>query len=249
MDVATLILILLMGVLFPTFPLSLPASFLLQRFRKLRGLLFIALPIAGFILYAGAGKPLLPGWALALGLFSSALYALKSLSAGSLSRWTVYHYVSVFSLIWVFLSRAEINLVFVVGMVLPFTALNLVLNSLESVFGSTHRSVLRGVGSASPILGLFTALSMLTSIAMPTAPVFFKAVTASLLLSPYEFVALAVIWFLWGWSGVRLLAQVITGEPKENLLYEDVDRRTALLMAALSVASLTLGFAFLEVLL
>jgi len=249
MDVTVLALLHALGVLFPTFPLSLPASFLLQKFRKLRGIILITMPLVGFFLYALVGKPTMPDWTLIVGMFSSVLYAFKSISVKSVNRWMVYHYVSVLSLIWVFLSRAEINLVFIMGIVLPFIMLNMVLNYLETRFGSTHTNVIQGIGSASPLISLFLTLSILFSVALPTAPLFFNVIAASLLLNSHEFVALGTVWLLWGWSGVKLLTRVITGKPKDNLLYEDIDPRTILLMSVLSITTLLMGFTFLEVLL
>ncbi|WP_457600246.1 hypothetical protein [Hydrogenivirga sp.] len=247
MDVVVYFLIL--ALLFPTFPLSLPVSFTLQRFGKLRSFLIMLLPILGFFLYSYLGKPAFPQWALWIGMGSSLLYAFRALSVKSLKRWLVYHYVSVFSLMWIFLSRAEVNLVFVAGTALVFLSLSLLTGVLESIFGTTNPSFLRGLGAASPVLSFILVVSVLLSVALPTSSLFFSLLASSLLLKIPEFLLLACIWFLWGWSGLRLISSLITGSPRPDLSYEGVDAKTFLLLSFINLAVLLLGFLFLEVLL
>ena len=248
MDVERLVILLALAVLFPTFPLSIPAVFVMRRLKGGSGALMVVLPLAGFTVYSASGKEPAPQELVTLGLLSSLLYAFKSLSINSLEKWVLYHFVSVFSLIWLFLARAEINFVFVLGLVLLFFPLSVLVRILNSRFGSTNSGVIQGLGTKTPKIAFLLSLSILLSIAVPVSTLFFKTLTASLLSRAPELILLSCLWFLWGWSGMRVMSSLVFGRPRENLIYEDLDRKGTALLLFVSAVVLGLGALFMEAL-
>ncbi len=239
----------LLALFFPIFPLSMVVSYLLQKYYRIRSLLFVLFPSTGLLLYSISNAPSFPKPFLWLGLLSSLLYALRSLYPGSLSRWSVYHFLSLISLLWLFLLRAEVNILLVASLSLPFLILSILDRFLIDRFGSSHLKFLTGLGWTSPRFSFLIALSLLLSAGMPMGTVFFYFLTSSFLSGFWELMVLSFLWFLWGWSTMRLLSSLLWGDRNGNLLYEDLDAKSFYFVLSLTLITGALGVIFLEVML
>ncbi len=247
MDVEKFIAGLLLALAFPLFPVSLITSFILQRYSRHRSVLFIGLVFIGSLLWERAD--VLEVHVLRyLALFTSVLYAFRSLTANSLERWIVYMFISAFSLIWVLPADSGAELLpLVIIFAFPFLVVSLVERVLTGRFGTSNLYVVSGLALGAPLLGLVTTLSILAVIGVPASGLFAKVFILTALSPGYlETLLVMVAWFFWGWSGIRVLSSLVFRSPRENFKYEDLGKTAGYGLLLLSVLSLCGGYLLFE---
>ncbi len=244
MDVERLILHLLAGIFLPLFPLSMLTSYILQKSVRFRYPFLVVFAVLGAVLWSQLQSLGVYEWVVYVALFTSVLYAFRSLSVKDLSRWAVYMFISTFSLIWLYPANVEGSgalLVFLFSF--PFLLLFLVDTLIVRRFGSSNIRLVKGLGLGTPLLGFFTTISILGAIGVPTSSSFVNMLLLSSFSSKF---AVILNWFLWGWSGVRILSSLVFGSPAEHLKYESLSIRSAVSLFFLSLLSFGSGYLFLE---
>ncbi len=200
LEIVTLLLV-------PLFPLTVIYSLI---FKKSFLLFPFAVVLSGFVfgLIPEMGEN---RWLSPLALISAILYAIKGLSARSLKEWFIFQYFSFLGILWILsflgVSDPALGLIFTA----PFLSAYFLVKVLEGRYATTSFRILKGLGKdASTSLSLSTVIVALSGVA--PFPLFLAVLLIG--LKPLEgAVAIGLVWFLWGWSGTRLLVNVISGEP------------------------------------
>jgi hypothetical protein len=249
MDVKVLYLV---GALLflPLIPVSLLVSLLLRKGPNLRTSVFLMFPVIGSYALTGVGWESLPLPILLLACFTSLLYAFKSLSVSSFSRWIIYIFLSFTPLVWLISEGLSPQVSLLVGVLfaLPFVVSSLTDRLLVARFGTSSFRTVRGLGLGTPLLGMLTALSVLSLMAVPPSVVFLTLLLSLLGLNPYTILSVGLVWLFWGWSGIRVLPSLLFGSPREELSYRDVPLRGGLVLLALNLVSFLGGYILLELL-
>ncbi len=156
------------------------------------------------------------------------IYALRSLTPLNLDRWVAY--VSVANLSLALSLPVSVGYFPVLSLsVVPITVASsiIILRLISGSFGSTNLRVLSGALRKSPRLAyLFLSGAALLSL-VPLNPLFFPSFISAYLsftLSSagiYGAVALALSWFLLGWSMVRVFNSFY-GKGREDLVVKDL---------------------------
>lgn len=185
---------------------------------------------------------------LYLALFTSFLYSLRSLSLWSLNAWAGYHFIAVFSTFWTMVGSSGVNPVILVATSSAFLSLYLMIRFLEVRFGTSHFRGLGGLALNSPYLSFLLVINILILIAVPPSVIFLNGLVSVLVSELVLYPLLFALWFLWSWSGIRVISKVVLGKGREEIQYEDITGREAILPLTLIALSVMGGVIFLEVL-
>ncbi len=243
-----IISLIILAVSFPLFPVSMIVSFFLVRKKLLRPLLLVGLPSLSMLTFSEEVSLIDRDLFIYLALFTSLLYSLRSVSVWSLNTWAGYHFIAVFSTFWTMVGSSGINPIILVATSSAFLSLYLMVRFLEVRFGTSHFRGLGGLALNSPYLSFLLVINVLILIAVPPGVVFLNGLVSALVLDYVVYPILFLIWFLWSWSGIRVIASVVLGKGREDIQYEDISGREAVLPLTLMVISVAGGVIFLEVL-
>lgn len=208
----------LAGIFLPLFPLSMVFNLLFARVRNapLRTVLLVAWPQLGLSL-AVRGGAWGSGWLLALALLTSALYALRAVGLREVGQWVGYLATSAWALLWAALfnhSDPQLIRLYALGFSLPLVLLVLLGARLEDGFGAAYTGLYGGLAQVLPRMSGVLVCVVLAIVAAPLFPGFFAmlaTIVAATPTAPLAAVAIAGIWLLWSWAGVRLLQGLIVG--------------------------------------
>ena len=257
-------LFLLAGFCLPLFPLSIAVNRFVQRqpagagdrFAQPRGkaLVLLGLPLVGVLLVqaghwlAGDGG----GWLIDVfalwGGLTSLLYAFRLLSARDGQIWIGQLYTSALALVWVGAAHDVPPLLPALGLAASLLPLWFLLDGLTCRFGIARTGLYPGLSLRMPRFSTLFVAAVLAAVAVPFSPGFFAVANLAFggaasneLLT---LVPLSLAWLLWTWAGINLLTGIVFGEPRGDLDYVDVDRRTMLVhgggLAALALFGLIL---------
>jgi hypothetical protein len=249
-----ILFLILAGFCLPLYPLSALPSLLLQR--RLRSgkdvpdqwdqgpvskaLLILVLPLAGALLVSLGltGETAVDrriGAVFAVwGAATSVLYALRLLTARDGEIWISHLFCSALALTWIGAAYGNSPLLPAFGLAVSLIPLVFLLNELTHRFGIARGGLYPGLVLRMPRFSYLFVAAVLAAVAVPFSPGFFAvaalafggaASDAALFLLP-----IGLSWVLWSWAGVNLLDGIVWGAAREDLIYRDLDRRTAVLL-------------------
>lgn len=228
------------GLFLPLFPLAMVFNALFQRVRNhwLRALLLLVWPLAGLYLLQllPAGIPdAVRLWAL----LSAALYGIRAVVVRDVGTWTGFIATSAWALIWVAVAagvQQDVLLLHALAFSLPLAVLVLLAAELERRYESVYAGIVRGVAQAQPRLSGIIAITVLAVIGSPLFPAFFAmlhGVTSAGAAYPAVAVGIVTVWLLWSWSAMRLLQELLVGNPVVAGPQRDITQGAAIAYAGM----------------
>lgn len=212
---------LLAAALLPLFPLSMIFNAVFNRVRSapLRVGLLLAWPQLGLVLLPTVNAPVSRGL-LYLGLFTSVLYAFRALSLREVGQWIGYLATSTWALLWIELfNHASLPMIrlYAAAFSLPLVLLTLLSAHLEKRFGAAYTGIYGGLAQTVPRMSGVLVCVVLAAVAAPLSPAFFAVlatVVGTTATAPSAAVAVAGVWLLWSWAGLRLLQGLVVGPAR-----------------------------------
>lgn len=226
----TVPVLVLAAVSLTLFPISLAVAGLLDRLSgPLRAAMLAVWPLPGALALASVdGQP--PDWLVAVAMLSALFHAWRGLGAEDARDWLSLVALSAWPLLWAGARPPGMAVAEALALGLPLAAASLVADGIERRFGAAHaRLDLRLAREAPWLAGLFV-LAVLAATAMPVSPSFFamlSLVTGQAGGSALTPLALLGVWFLWSWSGARLVHGLVPGASRRVLRGSDVSSRPA----------------------
>lgn len=211
---------LLFAALFlPLFPLSMVFNQLHGRLRKawLRALLLLVWPQCGLYLITVSGVPV-ADWIGIWALFTAAFYAYRAIALRELGLWAGFLATSCWALLWLSPSEGMALHLQALGFSLPLALLGLISGHIDRRFGAAHVHARLALATTAPRLATALVFAVLAVIATPLFPGFFTmlaSVSAHAANVPAIAAGLIAIWFLWTWSGIRLLEGLLVGDDRK----------------------------------
>ena len=222
--------LLLAGFFLPLFPMSIVFNFVFQRVSAawLRVILLLVWPLPGLWLIANSSSQLadtLVFW----GLLTSILYGFRTVVVKELSVWTGFIATSAWSLLWVaeYLgAKVDDLLMHAYAFSLPLVLLAILVARLERQYESAYAGVVTGLAQEQPRMTGLIVVVMLAVIGSPLFPSFFSLLTNInnvVMVMPSFALAIVLVWLLWSWSGIRLLQELVVGDPAV-IQYDDISQ-------------------------
>jgi len=248
----TVAIYIVAGLFLPLYPQSILPGMLLRRGGSAlaneaqprpwgKAALLLLFPLVGAALIAlarslpGGDDPrVLSGFAL-WGGGTSLLYAFRLLSARDGQIWFGQLFVSALALTWIGIAHGVPPLLPALALSVSLLPLLLLLDELARRFGIARVGLYPGLNLRMPLFSLLFVFAVLAAVAIPLSPAFFAvagiAVGGAVANELLTLLPLGLSWLLWTWAGTRLLGGIVFGEPREDLVYRDLDRRPALVYA------------------
>ena len=214
--------LLLAGLFLPLFPMSIVFNYVFQRASSvwLRVFIILVWPLPGFWLIENSATELVDidiyvYWAL----FTAVLYSFRSVVVKELSVWTGFIATSAWSLLWVaeYLGATVNDLVMhAFAYSVPLVLLALIVARLERQYESAYVGVVTGLAQEQPRMAGIVVVVILAVIGSPAFPSFFSLlsnINNVVILLPSVALVITLVWLLWSWSGIRLLQELIVGDP------------------------------------
>lgn len=227
--------LLLAAFFLPLFPMSIVFNFVFQRASSawIRVPVLLVWPLPGLWLLESDSSQIgdtLVLWAL----LTSILYSFRTVVVKELSVWTGFIATSAWSLLWtaVYLgARFDDLMMHAFAFSLPLALLAILVARLERQYESAYAGVVTGLAQEQPrMTGLFVVV-MLAVIGSPLFPSFFSLlsnINNVVMVMPSIAFAIVLVWLLWSWSGIRLLQELVVGDPAV-IQYEDISQSMAML--------------------
>jgi NADH:ubiquinone oxidoreductase subunit 4 (subunit M) len=206
----------------PLFPLGMVFNALFQRVHIvwLRVALLLAWPLPGIWILQTA-VPLIPDWVSYWALFSAVLYGFRAVVVKEFGVWIGFLATSTWALNWIALKfGVAFNelLLHVLAFSLPLSLLAILVAELERRYESAYAGIISGLAQAQPRLSGLLVVAMLAVIGSPLFPAFFSmldTLTHTVTALPAIAVGVVTVWFLWSWSGIRLLQELLVGSAPQ----------------------------------
>ena len=239
-----LLVLLLIGIFLPLFPLSIVFNALFERLDNplMRSILLLVWPLIGIILLNWQ-QPVLPQWVLYWALGTSVLYAFRLLSVREAGLWTGFLATSAWSLLWIGMSdNSGRDWLYqsALGFSIPFVILVVLVMHITSRFGAAYIDLQGGLAVTTPRLSGVLVMSILAATATPVFPAFFIMFHSIVISTPEIVAGLLMTWLLWSWAGARLLQGLIVG-PNVGEKIQDIGKGVAWLYALLLVIFVLAG--------
>lgn len=226
----TVLALLLAAMSLTLFPVSLAIAALLDRLSgPWRAAMLALWPLPGALALAGLdSRP--PDWLIALAMLSALFHAWRGLGAADAREWLSLVALSAWPMLWAGAQPPDMAVAQALALGLPLAAASLVVDAIERHFGAAHAALdLRLAHEAPRLAGLFF-VAVLAATAMPLSPSFFAVLSlvagqggGNALTS----LALLGVWFLWSWSGARLVHGLVPGASRRVQRGSDVSSRPA----------------------
>ena len=242
---------LLAAIFLPLFPLSILFNVLFARTGSnwLRILLITVWPVTGVYIIVLLGENP-PQWIVVWAALTALLYAFRSLVMRELNRWTAYMATSSWALLWlVFLPQSESSAQWLIAtaLVTPLIFMVWLTGRFEKRFGGVYTGLINGLAINTPRMATLLVFVVLAVIATPLFPGFFALlgmVNKLLPVIPLVAIGVLMVWFLWTWSGIRILQGLMVGPASEDC-FTDIGFSALvsvmLILIAYVVAGLTLS--------
>lgn len=208
----------------PLFPLSMVFNLGFTRLRHpiSRALLLLIWPQIGLFLVAQAATPS-PDWFVAWALLTAVLYAYRAIAVREVGLWIGFVATSAWALLWLAGGGMPVLHIQALAFSVPLVMLSLLTTHIERRFGAANTRLNLGLATLAPrYAGVFT-VAMLAAVATPLFPNFFTMLATIATQTgsdgaglPVVAMALATVWLLWSWSGVRLLQGMVVGGGRED---------------------------------
>jgi len=210
----------------PLFPLSMGFVLLLNKIPSstARALLLLVWPQASLLILHGADFSV-PGWLQAWAVSTALLYAFRALVLRDVGLWIAFMAVSCWSLGWLMFSphnSLSVSL-YLLGFSLPLALMAVLHGELLGRFESAYAGLITGLAATLPKLAGLLGVTVLAITATPVFPGFFSLLDLLLLQieqSVWRAMLVTVVWFLWAWSGMRLLMGLLTGEGSDRIRHD-----------------------------
>lgn len=210
----------LAALFLPLFPFSMVFNLLLSRVRRgwQRGLVILLWPHIGIGLLHVADIQV-PPWVAIWGVLTALLYAARALGLRDMGAWMGFIVTSSWALLWVaeaFGPGGELTHLYAVSFAVPLVLFALLGEGLTRRYGAAYTGLYVGLASSLPRFSLVLVLVVLAAVATPLFPGFFAMLALMLETIPHSAataVALALVWLLWSGAGMRLLTDLIVGQP------------------------------------
>ena len=236
---------LIVAFFFPLFPFSMVFMKLYHKLNNpwLKNVVILVWPMIGLIVINKL-QIVVSEWLLFWAVFTSFFYALRSLAIKDFGMWTGFIAVSLWSVLWTLTNKDTTTLFFyILGFSLPLTMLVLLGTELQKRFGTMYAGLIGGIADSLPRLSRMLVIVVLAVIATPFFPGFFimfASIKEQVIALPMLALALAVCWFFWTWSGIRLLQGLITGPSTDDAI-DDLGMSSTVIYAAILIAIVLLG--------
>lgn len=214
---------LLAAFFLPLFPFSMAFN---RAFARLRGatsraVALLVWPQVGVTLvYATAGE--VPQWIVFWALATSLFYGFRVLALREVGLWISFLATSAWALLWISAqhgaSASQVHL-YALGFSVPLVLLAVLRDALERRFGAAYTGLYGGLAQSLPRLAGVMVFVVLAAVATPVFPAFFAmlaTVVGAVATAPGVAVAVAGVWLLWSWAGVRLLQGFIVGPGRST---------------------------------
>jgi hypothetical protein len=226
----SIVTLLIAGLFFPLFPLSMPFNFLYARLRNplLRGVILLGWPQVGIAILFATNTTTVPDWLPIWAIVTSLLYAVRALALRELGLWTSYIATSAWALLWILLhgGAAESRMYLAaLGFSIPLLLMASLVSGLERRFSAAYIGLYGGLAQSLPRFTGVLVFVVLAVIATPVFPAFFSMLWMSIAMlpaMPMIAIAIGLVWLLWSWAGARLLQGLVTGP--ERLAVVDLSR-------------------------
>ena len=238
-------MLMLVALFLPLFPLSAVQNLILARVRAplVRALLLLLWPQLGVsLLYAL--QPAIPSFVVTWALLSAAFYALRLLTVRDLGRWASLFASSALALTWALVVRGADPTalrLFVVWFSLPAALLVVLTGPLARRLGAAYAGLFSGLLETQPRLAVVIIGLVLSAVATPPFPGFFALLDLLHALGSGAVLGVLGIWLLWGWAATRLLQNVVASSGRE-IAAPDLGRSSLLIyistLAVFGVAGL-----------
>lgn len=247
--------LLLAGFFLPLFPMSIVFNLVFQRINAawIRVIVLLVWPLPGLWLIESSSLQVVDAlvfWAL----FTAILYGFRTVVIKELSVWTGFIATSAWSLLWVaeYLGAKLDDLIMhAFAFSLPLVLLAILVARLERQYESAYVGVITGLAQEQPrMTGIFVVV-MLAVIGSPLFPSFFSLlsnINNVVMVMPSIALAIVLLWLLWSWSGIRLLQELVVGDPAV-LQYDDISHSMTMLFIISFVLLVAGGLYMSEVLL
>ena len=236
---------LIVAFFFPLFPFSMVFMRLYQKLNNpwLKIIIVVFWPMTGLFLITTL-QPGVPEWLLYWAVFTSFFYALRSLVIKDFGIWTGFIAVSLWSVLWTLTSKdVDTLFYYILGFSLPLAMLIILSHELQKRFDTMYAGLIGGIADSVPRLSRMLVIAILAVISTPFFPgffVMFASIKEQIIEIPVLAAALAVCWFFWTWSGMRLLQGLITG-PSSDDSVDDLGMSSTMVYAVILIAVVLLG--------
>jgi hypothetical protein len=234
----------------PLFPFSMLFNRLFARLASawLRMALLLLWPQLGVLALVTLGeKP--DAWLVWWAVATSGLYALRTVALKDLRLWTGYMATSAWSLLWPAAAFAPLDgsaytlALQAAGLSAPFVLLTWISGRLDAEHGAAYAGVCGGLAVTVPRLSGLLTLAILAAVATPLVPGFFIVLATTLNALPAvpgAALLILTVWFLWAWSGVRILRGFIVG-PARGAPGRDLGHASVALLGLMLVVLMLAG--------
>lgn len=235
----TVLPLVIATMLLALFPFSMVFLALYDRLSgSVRSVLLLLWPLPGALALA-ASETEAPVWLVAWAMLSAVLHAWRGLGACDAREWLGLTAASAWPLLFAGGALDSRAAVVAIGFGLPLLAANIVLDAVERRYGAAHAALdLRLASEAPRLAGLFV-VTVLAAAALPVSPSFFAMFSlfggreGDPVLTP---LALLGVWFLWSWSGARLIHVIVPGARRRTA--GDLDLTAARMSMAVAALAL-----------
>lgn len=222
------------AIFLPLFPLSGVFVKILGNISNARmraAILLIWPQFALFFINSAEAAQNIPLWLQIWAAVTALLYAFRTLVLRDVTLWTGYIAVSCWSLAWLVLTEKSPQslTLYLLGFSLPLSLMALLRGELEQRFEAAYSGLVTGLAVSLPKMAGLLVMAVLAITATPIFPGFFSLLGLIIGLTdttPWLAVGVLLVWFLWAWSGMRLLQGLLTGESSERQL-DDMNYATA----------------------
>ena len=200
----------------PVFPATLLFSYLYRRLSdpRQRAAMIVLWPQLG-VLLLWLFQPQIPAWLGWAALFSAAFYGFRALVLKGLDAWAGFMALSLLPLAWLLPSEAVgsvLGHVMMLLVTLPLAVLVLLAAEISDRYGAAYLGLTPGLLAEYPRLTGLLVTTLLAVLATPPFPAFFVMLGLLTEVGVSVAVGLLLVWYLWGWSGVRVFQQLAMGE-------------------------------------
>lgn len=247
--------LLLAGFFLPLFPMSIVFNFIFQRANSawLRVFIILIWPLPGLWLIKNNATELLNiyiFWAM----FTAILYGFRTVVVKELSVWTGFIATSAWSLLWVaeyIGAKIDDLIMHAFAYSIPLALLAFIVARLERQYESAYVGVVTGLAQEQPRTTGIIVVVILAVIGSPLFPSFFSLlsnINNIVIVLPSVASAIVLVWLLWSWSGIRLLQELMVGDPAV-IQHKDISHSKAIFYCVSFVLLVAGGLYMSEVLL
>lgn len=234
---------LLIALFLPLFPLSLVFNAFYARLKQpfLRMLLLLGWPLIGLYLYQTL-EPQVPDWLISWALLTAILYAFRLLAMREVGIWSGFFATSAWACLWLPLIYGDADtMLYVFWFGIPLLLMAQLVGGLEKRYGAAYTGLYGGLARTIPRFAGIFVVTVLALVATPVFPAFLGMMNILVASQPVVVVALVGLWALWSWAGMRLIQEMIVGDPAVEVI-EDLPLIYAWGYGALMLALIVAGF-------